>query len=177
MRGIARSLAVGWAARKVTVTASLTVAIGLTALATAAPAVAQDAPAPAAAATPPATTEATSDHGRHHGRKHHDDDAKAADGAAKTEPAANADAGAKTPTVSTTDSSAVAVVKPEQECRTFRPTGTRMPKTMCASAEVWKEVDARGLEGARQTKQTLNDSSAIAVPVAPAMPGGGGFGR
>ena len=157
--------------------ASLTIAIGLTALGTVTPAVAQDAPAPVTAATPTsATGEAPADHGRHHGRKHHDDDAKTADGAAKDETAAKPDAAAKTPAVSTTDSSAVATVKPDQECRTFRPTGTRMPKTMCASAEVWKEVDARGLEGARQTKQTLNDASAIAVPTAPAMPGGG-FGR
>jgi len=172
MRGIARSLAVAWDVRKFSMAASLTVAFGLTALATLTHAVAQDAPtAPASAAPPaPATGEATSDHGRHHGRKHHDDDAKAADSAAK------ADAGAKTPAVSTTDSSAVAVIKPDTECRTFRPTGTRMPKTVCASAEDWKQVDARGLEGARQTKQTLNDASAVAAP-SPPLPGGSAFGR
>jgi hypothetical protein len=142
-------------------TASL--AIALSALAALGPAVAQDAPKADSAAPPSAATEGTSDHGRHHGRKH-DDAAKAAEDAAKTE----GDAGAKTPPVSTIDSSAVAVVKPpEQECRTVRPTGTRMSQTICATPEQWKEVDAKGAAGARQTKQTLNDSASIARPAPP----------
>jgi hypothetical protein len=170
MRGIAR-LSAAWDVREFSVTASLAVAIGLSALAAMSPAVAQDAPQAESAAPPAATPEGTADQGRHHRRKH-DDAAKAADGAAKTE-SAKGDTGAKTPTAGAADSSAVAVVKPEQECRTVRPTGTRMPKTICATAEQWKEVDARGELGARQTKQTLNDSSAIARPTPPAMPGGG----
>ena len=148
--------------------ASLAVAIGLSALAAVGPASAQDAPK-AESATPSATSEGTSDQGRHHRRKH-DDAAKAAEGAAKTE----ADTGAKTPATSAVDSSAVAVVKPpEQECRTVRPTGTRVPQKICATPEQWKEVDARGAEGARQTKQTINDASAIQTPARPSMPGFG----
>jgi hypothetical protein len=159
-------------------TASLAVAIGLSALAAVGSAVAQDAPKAESATAPSATAEGTSDHGRHHGRKH-DDAAKAAEGAGKAEPAAEGEAGAKTPTVSTIDSSAVAVIKPpEEECRTVKPTGSRMAKKICATPEQWKEVDARGAEGARQTKQTINDSAAIARPTPPAMPGGaGGFGQ
>jgi hypothetical protein len=154
-------------------TASLAAAIGFAAFAAAGPAVAQDAPkAESATSPPPTAAEGTADHGRHHGRKH-DDAAKTAEGAAKNEPAAEGDAGTKTPTVSTIDSSAVAVVKPTQECRVMKQTGTRLTKTLCATAEEWKQVDARGLEGARQTKQTLNDASAIARPTPPAMPGGG----
>jgi hypothetical protein len=146
-------------------TASLAVAIGLSALVAVGPAVAQDAPKAESAATPAATAEGTSDHGRHHGRKH-DDAAKAAEGAAKAEPAA--DAGAKTPTVSTIDSSAVAAIKPpEQECRTLKPTGSRVSHTICATPEQWKQVDATGAAGARQTKQTLNDSASIARPAPP----------
>jgi hypothetical protein len=152
--------------------ASLAVAIGLSALAVMGPAVAQDAPKAESTATPSATVEGTSDPGRHHRHKH-DDTAKAADGAGKAEPAAEADAGAKPPAVSTIDSSAVAVVKPpEQECRSVKTTGSRVPKTICATHEQWKEVDARGAEGARQTKQTLSDSAAIARP-SPPLPGGG----
>jgi hypothetical protein len=165
MRGIATSFSM---------TASLAVAIGCSALAVV-PAIAQDAPKTESTATSSAAPEGTADHGRHH-RSKHDDAAKPPDGAAKTETAASADTAAKTPTVSTTDSSAVAVIKPDTECRTFRPTGTRVPKTVCASAEDWKQVDARGLEGARQTKQTLNDASAIAAP-SPPLPGGSAFGR
>jgi hypothetical protein len=139
----------------------------LSALAAAGPAVAQDAPKVESAATPSATAEGTADHGRHHGHKH-DDAGKPAEGTAKAEPAAEADAGGKTPTVSTIDSSAVAVVKPpEQECRTLKPTGSRMSKTICATAEQWKQVDATGAAGARQTKQTLNDSASIARPAPP----------
>jgi len=149
-------------------------AIGSCALATLGPAVAQDATKAESAATPSTTVEGTSDRGRHHRRKH-DDTAKAAEGAAKAESATKTDAVAKTPAPSTNQSSGVAVIKPEQECRTVTPTGSRMFKTICATPEQWKEVDDRGVEGARQTKQTLNDSSAIARPTPPAMPGGGGF--
>jgi hypothetical protein len=42
-----------------------------------------------------------------------------------------------------------------------------MFKTICATPEQWKEVDDRGAEGARQTKQTLNDSASIARPAPP----------
>ena len=132
-------------------TASLAVAIGLSALVTVDPAAAQDAPKAESAATPSATVEETPDHGRHHRRNHDDTAAKAAEGAAKAEPAAKPTR-AKTPPVSTIDSSAVAVVKPEQECRTVTPTGSRMFKTICATPEQWKEVDGRGVRG-RATNQ------------------------
>jgi hypothetical protein len=172
MRRSARSFAVAWDVMKFSMTASLAVAIGLSALATLGPAIAQEAPKAESATTPSATVEGTSDRGRHHRRKH-DDTAKAAEGAAKPDSAAKAEAGAKTPPVSTNDSSTVAVIKPEQECRTVTPTGSRMFKTICATPEQWKEVDDRGAEGARQTKQTLNDSAAIARPTPPSVPGGG----
>jgi hypothetical protein len=143
------------------VAASLAVAIGLSMGA----AVAQDAPKTESATPPSAAAEGSSDQGRHHRHKH-DDAAKAAEGAAKTDPAADS----KTPAASTVDSSAVAVVKPpEQECRSVRPTGTRMAQKICATPEQWKEVDAKGAEGARQTKQTINDSSSF-VRSAPPLP-------
>jgi hypothetical protein len=167
MRGITRSLAVAWNVRKISVAASLAVAIGLSALAAMGPAVAQDAPKDESEATPPTTTEGASDRGRHHGHKH-EDAAKAAESAAKADPAAKTDAGTKTPTASTIDSSAVAVVKPpEQECRTLKTTGSKMSHTICATPEQWKQVDATGAAGARQTKQTLNDSASIARPAPP----------
>jgi hypothetical protein len=49
-----------------------------------------------------------------------------------------------------------------------------MSQKICASAEQWKEVDARGLAGARQTKQTIENASAIQTPARPpTMPGAG----
>jgi hypothetical protein len=151
--------------------ASLAVAIALSTMATVDPATAQDAPKAEPAATPSATVEETRDHGRRHRRNHDDTAAKATEGTAK----ADLPASAKTPPVSTTDSSAVAVVKPEQECRDVTPTGSHLYKRICATPEQWKEVDGRGIEGARQTKQTLNDSSAI-VHQSPTPYPGAGFG-
>jgi hypothetical protein len=148
-------------------TAALAIAIALPALAPSGRAVAQEAPKAESSAATSATAEGTSDHGRHHRHKH-DDTPKPAEDAAKTEPSAQTDAGTKTATGSTNDSSAVAVVKtPEQECRTVKPTGTRMSQKICATPEQWKEVDAKGLEGARQTKQAISDSSSIARPSPP----------
>jgi hypothetical protein len=146
-------------------TALFAVAIGLSGLAATGLAAAQD--APKAEAAPAPTAEGTSDQGRHHRHKH-DDSAKTAEDPAKTAPAGEGGAGAKTPPVSTIDSSAVAAIKaPEQECRSVRPTGTRMSQRICATPEQWKEVDARGAEGARQTKQSISDSAAIARPSPP----------
>jgi hypothetical protein len=168
LRRGARSVAM----KKFYITASLAVSIGLSAMAMVGAAVAQDAAKAESAAQLSPTVEETSDRGRHHRRKQ-DDTAKSAKSTVKPKAADKTDAAAKTPTASTSASSAAAVVKPEQECRTVTPTGSRMFKKICATPEQWKEVDDRGVEGARQTKQTLNDSSAIARPTPPAMPGGG----
>jgi hypothetical protein len=150
----------------ISVPVSIAFAIGASMCAIARPAVAQDVPkAEAATAPPPATSEPTSK-GHRHGRKH--DDAAKSEAANTSESAAKPDSAAAGDNVSKIDSNAVAVVKPPaEECRTVKPTGSRMPKKICATPEQWKEVDAQGTAGAKQLKQGLNDQNAAALPAPP----------
>jgi len=59
---------------------------------------------------------------------------------------------------------AAAAPKPDLVCRSFKPTGSRVPKKVCATAATWAEVDARGKEGARQFMQQMGDQGAQARP-------------
>jgi len=171
MRASMRSLATGSQARELSLMTSfaIVVGIGLSMLAPSAPASAQDAAKVDSTSAPPAASEGTAESGRHHGRKH--DDAKS--GTAKADQGAKPDTAATGDSASKIDSNAVAVVKqPEQECRTVRPTGSRMSKRICATPEQWKEVDARGQAGAKEMKRTIESSSSVERPTPPSMPGG-----
>jgi len=134
--------------------------VGLAALALVSPAVAQDAPKAdeAAAAATQAQSAEPSDHGHHRHDRHQ------AEATAKSAPAAKDEAG-KTDTAHKTEtSSADAAARQDQVCRTVKPTGSRLPKKVCATAATWAEVDAHGREGAKQFQQQMGDQSAQVRP-------------
>ena len=137
---------------------ALVAASGFAALALTAPAAAQDAakpdePAAAAAATPAAEP---SDVGH---VSHEQQPAGTPSKAHATKDGTKNDTAAKPD-----QSSASATAKEETVCRSLKPTGSRVPKKVCATPATWAEVDARGKEGARQFMQQMGDQGAQARP-------------
>jgi hypothetical protein len=160
IHGVAMRTAIGLksalGARKAAMTASLAIAlgVGVSALVTAGPAVAEDAPA---AAAPPADTSASPISDREQ-RKQQRQQAKAAK---NDEASAGAEAGEASKPQATTEAAngTVVYVKPELVCRSQRVTGTRMPSRVCATADQWEAIDAKGEQGARDMKRALGDAS------------------
>jgi hypothetical protein len=148
-------------------TASLVIAVGV-GLDTACPAAAQDASEARATDSSTAHSDGTSDRERRrHDRRQAEASAKAEHASKKEASASAASEGNGQPQLGAQAApdappANIVYVEPELVCKSVRVTGTRMPKRVCAPAEVWDDVNERGEEGARQFRQQMND--AIRVP-------------
>jgi hypothetical protein len=143
------------------VSVAISFAIGLSVLALAGPAVAQDA-AKADTASAAATKQPDASSDRRKSRAE-----RRAEAAAKSEPLAQfpkADGAAAASTEPT---------QPKMECRSQPVSGSRLGKRVCATPEQWAQADAAAAEAIRQMRSDASAKGGVTRPGGPYTVGGG----
>jgi cytoskeletal protein RodZ len=158
------SLGPGQLSMKASLVLSVTIGVGVAALAMAGAADAEDAAeADSASAALTQPEDATKGERRRERRRR----AEAAE--AEADEADEADEAAEP---AEADAAASSTRTPALECRSIRPTGTRMPRRVCDTAEAWASVDDRSEEAVNEMQRRGREQSTFGSGTPPSAAGG-----